>query len=112
MSGLPQVQGTGHGATLWGLLMFPQPLPARTGDQEKIVWRISGSGLLRQMVAIGPDGRRHRLAWGPAFHTGSNWDKPGQEWGAGYVFTVPGCWDLRAIRGKAIADVWLRVVAR
>ncbi len=71
MSGLSQVQGTGHGATLWGLLMFPQPLPARTGDQEKIVWRISGSGLLRQMVAIGPDGRRHRLAWGPAFHTGS-----------------------------------------
>jgi hypothetical protein len=25
--------GTGHGATLWGLLMSPHPLPARVGDQ-------------------------------------------------------------------------------
>src|SRR5262249_53471872 len=36
---LPQVEGTGHGVTLWGLLMFPHPLPASVGDQEKIVWR-------------------------------------------------------------------------
>jgi hypothetical protein len=111
-AGLPLVQGTGHGATLWGLLMFPHPLPARTGDQEKIVWWMTGSGLLRYMVAIGPDGRRHRLAWGPAFHEqGSSWHKPGQEWGAGYVFTSPGCWDLRAARGNATADVWLDVAA-
>jgi hypothetical protein len=41
----------------------------------------------------------------------SSWDKPGDEWGAGYVFTEPGCWDLRAIRGHATADVWIRVVA-
>src|SRR5581483_7317717 len=26
---LPQVEGTAHGVTLWGLLMFPHPLPAR-----------------------------------------------------------------------------------
>jgi hypothetical protein len=38
---LPQVEGTGRGATLWGLLMFPHPLPARVGDQEKIVWRMT-----------------------------------------------------------------------
>ena len=30
---VPQVEGAGHGATLWGLLMFPHPLPARVGDQ-------------------------------------------------------------------------------
>jgi hypothetical protein len=48
---------------------------------------------------------------GPDAHLGSNWDKPGDEWGAGYVFTAPGCWDLRAIRGHATADVWIRVVA-
>lgn len=108
---LPQVEGTGHGASLWGLLMFPHPLPARVGDQEKIVWRMTGTGLLT-LEAIGPDGTHHRLAWGPAFHPGSNWDKPGAEWGAGYVFTAPGCWDLRAIRSHATADVWLRVVSR
>lgn len=28
-----KVEGTGHGATLRGLLMFPHPLPARVGDQ-------------------------------------------------------------------------------
>ena len=64
------------------------------------------------LEAIGPGGTHHRLAWGPAFHLGSNWDKPGDEWGAGYVFTAPGCWDLRAIRGNAAADVWIDVIAR
>jgi hypothetical protein len=108
---LPQVEGTGHGATLWGLLMFPHPLPARVGDQEKVVWRMTGTGLL-SLEAIAPDGTRQRLAWGPAAHQGSNWDKPGDEWGAGYVFTAPGCWDLRAIRDDATADVWIRVISR
>jgi hypothetical protein len=59
---LPQVEGTGHGATLWGLLMFSHALPARAGGQDKIVWRMTGTGLLT-LQAIGPDGRRHRLAW-------------------------------------------------
>ena len=34
----------------------------------------------------------------------------GRRWG--YVFTTPGCWDLRAIRGDAIADAWIQVVTR
>ena len=108
---LSQVEGTGHSVTLWGLLMFPHALPARVGDQEKIVWRMTGTGLLT-LEAIGPGGKHHRLAWGPDAHLGSNWDKPGDEWGAGYIFTAPGCWDLRAIRGNATADVWIRVIAR
>jgi hypothetical protein len=108
---LPQVKGTGHGASLWGLLMFPHALPARVGDHEKIVWRMTGTGLLT-LRAIAPDGKHHRLAWGPEAHQSSNWDKPGAEWGAGYVFTAPGCWDLRAIRAGATADVWISVIAR
>lgn len=106
---LPQVRGTGHDATLWGLLMFPHPLPPRIGDPEKIVWRMTGSGSLT-LRAIAPDGGVHRTVWGPEPHGGSNWDKPGDEWGAGYVFTAPGCWDLRATRGTATADVWIRVI--
>jgi|SRR5580700_11251779 hypothetical protein len=113
---LAEVEGTGHGATLWGLLMFPHPLPARVGDQEKIVWRMTGSSWPLALAAIGPDGTRHPLLWGPAAHLpGSNWpgkNKPGDEWGAGYVFTEPGCWDLRAVRGGATADVWLTVIPR
>lgn len=109
---VPLVQGTGHSATLWGLLMFAHPLPARVGDQEKIVWRMTGPGPTVTLLAVGPDGTLHRLLWGPAFHTGSNFDKPGDEWGAGYVFTEPGCWDLRAVRGAATADVWLTVISQ
>src|SRR6201999_1211797 len=60
----PTVHGTGHGASLWGLLMFPHPLPARVGDQEKIVWRITSSGPL-VLKAIGTNGQIHPLAWGP-----------------------------------------------
>jgi hypothetical protein len=108
---LPQVEGTGHDVTLWGLLMFPHALPARVGDQEKIVWRMTGTGSLT-LEAIGPGGTHHRLAWGPAAHLSSSWNKPGDEWGAGYIFTAPGCWDLRAIRSNATADVWIRVSAR
>ena len=61
----PQVEGTGHGATLWGLLMFPHALPARVGDQEKIVWRMTGTGLLT-LQAIGPDGTSPSAGLGPA----------------------------------------------
>jgi hypothetical protein len=43
--------------------MFPHPLPARVGDQEKIVWRMTGTGMLT-LAAISPDGKHHRLAWG------------------------------------------------
>ena len=72
---------------------------------------MTGTGLLT-LVAIGPGGKHHRLAWGPDAHLSSDWAKPGDEWGAGYVFTEPGCWDLRAIRGNATADVWIGVVTR
>jgi hypothetical protein len=106
-----QIQGTGHGAQLWGLLMLAHLGPPRVGDQEKIVWRMTGSGPLT-LTAVSPGGMRHRPVWGPEAHGGSNWNKPGQEWGAGYVFTSPGCWDLHADRGSAYADVWIRVIKR
>ena len=44
--------------------MFPHPLPARVGDQEKIVWRMTGTGLLI-LEAIGPDGKAPRAGLGP-----------------------------------------------
>lgn len=49
---------------------------------------------------------------GAGLHGGSNWNMPGTEWGAIYVFNVPGCWDLHAVRGNSYADVWIRVVKR
>jgi hypothetical protein len=102
-----EVQGTGHGATLWGLLFFTGS--PHTDAQVKIVWRMTGAGLF-EVVAQGPGGRRLNPAWGPEAHGSSSWDKPGQEWGTGFTFTVPGCWDLHAARTGSSADVWLQVV--
>jgi hypothetical protein len=51
------------------------------------------------------------LRWGPDLHTGSDYTRPGDEWGAGYRFSEPGCWTLRARRGVASANVWLKVEA-
>ena len=82
----PEVAQTQGAADNWACATGP------VGDQEKIVWRMTGTGLLT-LEAIGPGSRHHRLAWGPDAHESSNWDKPGDEWGAGYVFAAPGCWD-------------------
>lgn len=110
--GSPEVQGTGHGARLWGLIMVPFRSPLiRSGDQVKIVWRMTGTGDLR-LSAVGPDGRTRRLTWGPEAHGGSSYQRPGDEWGAGYRFDRPGCWDLHAVRGTATADVWVKVGRR
>ncbi|MFB9840476.1 hypothetical protein, partial [Actinoallomurus acaciae] len=57
-------------------------------------------------------GRSRRLAWGPEAHGGSSYQRPGDEWGAGYRFDRPGCWDLHAVRGTATADVWIEVGRR
>jgi hypothetical protein len=110
--GGPEVRGTGHGARLWGLIMVrPRSPLIRAGDDAKIVWRMTGSGGMR-LSAIGPDGRPRNLVWGPEAHGGSTYHRPGEEWGAGYRFDRPGCWDLHAVRGAASADVWLSVAPR
>jgi hypothetical protein len=88
--------------------MFSRALPARVGDQEKIVWHMNGAGPLT-LTAIDPAGKHRQLAWGPDQHLSTDGSKLVDEWGAGYVFTTPGCWDLRATRGPAVADVWLNV---
>ncbi|SEG69763.1 hypothetical protein SAMN04489712_109113 [Thermomonospora echinospora] len=111
-SGLPEVQGTGRGAQLWGMVMMRHPYPpfpvGDTAEEEvKIVWRMTGKGPLR-MALTGPDGKARRLAWGPESHSGSTYERPGDEWGTGFRFTEPGCWHLRATRDDVAADVWLK----
>jgi len=105
------VQGTVTGgpsaAQLWGLL-FVRDTPIRAGDEVKIVWRMTGTGDLR-LTATAPDGTSQPLTFGPEFHSGSTYQRPGQEWGAGYRFTQPGCWTLRATRDDGAAEVALTV---
>lgn len=106
--GTPEVIGYGTGARLWGAIMARRfPLVA-SPDIVKIVWRMTGRGPLK-LSAYDGRGRSVRLAWGPDAHGTSNYARPGDEWGAGYVFRRPGCYRLAAQRTQGSADVWLRV---
>jgi hypothetical protein len=110
-SGFPEVEGSSISVELWGLIMAERPeKPLRVNEQVKIVWRITGAGELH-LTSIAPDGRMHPLQWGPDPHLSSTFARPGREWGGGYLFTEPGCWDLRASRGNATADVWLNIAS-
>jgi hypothetical protein len=85
-------------AVFSGVVSQPQP--------KKIVWRMTGSGSFR-INAFAPSGTRVNPVWGPEKHIGSNWNRPGAEWGTGWFFWEPGCWEIRAVRGKTIGRVFL-----
>lgn len=108
--GVPEIHAAGDGIQMWGLVMAAKPFAAlHVHEDVKIVWRITGHGALH-LSSVDPDGRTHRLEWGPDLHSGSNYARPGLEWGAGYRFGESGCWTLRAVRGHATADAWVRVI--
>src|SRR5579859_3312740 len=96
MSGdsFPEVQGRSQNQELWALL-FPRHLPFWVDEEVKIVWRMTGSGDLG-LTAHHTDGTTVDPVWGPEEHGGSNWHRPGQEWGAGFVFPKVGCWRVIA----------------
>jgi hypothetical protein len=105
----PEVQGTASpaGQQLWGLLMPTSPLPLHAQEDIKIVWRMTGSGGF-QLIALGPQGQQLQPTFGPEAHGGSNWTAhPGSEWGSGFRFPTPGCWDIRATRDGASGDALL-----
>jgi hypothetical protein len=103
----PEVLGHGTGAQLWGLIFARVPLVAGPGV-VKVVWRMTGGGPLK-LAAYDSRGRRIALAWGPEPHGGSNYRRPGDEWGGGYRFRRPGCYRLTARRTAGRAEAWLRV---
>jgi hypothetical protein len=84
-------------------------LPPRAGSELKIVWRVTGDGDLT-VSAERPDGSAGVLSFGPEFHPWSNFSRPGDEWGTGFLFDVPGCWELDVRRGDVHAQVMIEVV--
>ncbi|GAA2652626.1 hypothetical protein [Paractinoplanes durhamensis] len=98
-------QGVGDGVTLWALF-FGNRVTA--GREMKIVWRMTGAGNLT-MTATGPDGSTVSPSWGPEPHGGSSYNRPGEEWGTGWVFPVAGCWTISASRSPGQAHLTLRV---
>lgn len=108
-----EVFGTAAGAQLWALGAGAPSgdsaaLDDVLGKEKKIVFRMT-SGVPSVFYAVSPDGTRVAPVWGPTPHGGSNWNRPGWEWGAGFVFTQVGCWQIHAGSPPAQGDVWLLV---
>ena len=107
--GSPETKGTVlDSAQLYGLVMPEAGFPLRVGEEIKIVWRMTGHGSLTA-TAVGPSGHPAPLTFGPEEHGGSNYDRPGDEWGTGYRLTEPGCWQLHLARDDTQGDVWLSI---
>jgi hypothetical protein len=104
-SGFPEQQGVGVDATLWALFFGDEVV---AGQEVKVVWRMTGSGSL-SISATGPDAKILQPEWGPESHGSSNWDRPGEEWGTGWVFPSPGCWTINATRTNGSGYLVLRV---
>lgn len=104
----PEIQGTASNAELWALLQS-YTVPPKAQVDVKIVWRMTGSGDFT-IVAFGPHGIKISPSEGPEAHTGSNWNRPGDEWGTVFIFPAIGCWDIHATRDKSSGDVWLKIV--
>ncbi|MEU7830421.1 MULTISPECIES: hypothetical protein [unclassified Nonomuraea] len=104
--GFPEVRGVSRDAEVWGLLFAP--VPFKRGKEVKIVWRMTGEGPLKVTAAL-PDGTRAKPTFGPEQHTGSNWQRPGEEWGTGFVFPKAGCYRVDLTRTRGSGHLWLPV---
>ncbi len=79
-----------------------------TADEEfKLVVRVTGSGEL-SAVAVGPDGTPQDPL-SVERHTGSNFSRPGDEWGIWFDFDQPGCWEIVVERGDLTGVITLGV---
>ena len=108
-----EVFGTAVGAQLWALgATMPDgdtaALDGALGTTKKIIFRMTG-GVPTNFYAVAPYGSRVPPVWGPDAHAGSNWNRPGYEWGAGFNFTQLGCWQIHAGSPPAQGDVWLLI---
>jgi hypothetical protein len=96
-----EMQGVGTGGTsLFALFFIATDAPITKGQEVKIVWRMTGAGDLT-MDAVGDRGVTTKPTWGPEAHGGSSYQRPGDEWGTGWVFPSAGCWTVHATRAQS-----------
>jgi hypothetical protein len=81
-----------------------EPIEIPVDTEIKIVWRVTGDGDLA-IEALGPGDTSINPDWGPAVHGGSNWERPGDEWGTGWTFPEVGCWTFEVHRGDSTAQL-------
>ena len=113
-----EVFGTAAGAQFWALLFLPPgttwaseteaELEGLVGKEMKIVFRLT-SGIPTNFFAVMPGASRVNPNWKSRMHTGSNWARPGSEWGAGFVFPRTGCWRIHAGSPPVQADLTLLI---
>ena len=102
---------------VWALFFntFPmrpagEPIEIPVNTELKIVWRVTGEGKFTT-EAVGPEGVIIEPDWGPDIHGGSNWQRPGDEWGTGWTFPEVGCWTLVVHRGDSEAVMSVNIHA-
>ena len=91
---------------IWALLFFET---AHTNEDEKIVWRVTGEGEEFHAEARSEEGTIITPIW-VDYHGGSNWQRPGQEWGTGFNFPTPGCWRITVSRGATMGEIDIEVL--
>lgn len=102
-----EFRGTSDSGLLSGLIFATKPSMG-VGDDVKLVVRMTGSGPLT-VASIAPDGTAMSLT--PNAHTGSSFNRPGDEWDTGITYTQPGCWQIHFARTDTAADAWFQVTA-
>lgn len=107
-----EIQGTPAepGTSLYGLAFLRVDEGFAVGVDIKVVWRMTGEGDLTVRL-IDPDGRPKALSWGPEPHGGSNFHRPGDEWGTGFKLDQRGCWEIQFSRDTSQASVWIDAAA-
>jgi hypothetical protein len=106
--GMQEIGTTSSRGSLWAL--FFNPVPPSVGEDIKVVWRMTGSGVFTFRISDAA-GRTVPALWGPESHSGSTWVHPGDEVGTGFNFPHVGCWDIHIDRSDASGDLWLEVVS-
>ena len=88
-------------------MLFPNDGKLTVAGQNKIVWRMTGTGDL-SIEAVGPGGRTVKPTWLEP-HGESSFRRPGEEWGTGWAFPVGGCWTFKATRTVGSGELTVRV---
>ncbi len=91
---------------MWALLFFET---AHTNEDEKIVWRVTGEADELHAEARSEEGTIITPIW-VEYHGGSNWQRPGQEWGMGFNFPTTGCWTITVTRGATTGTISIDVL--
>lgn len=102
-----EFRGTSGNGQLSGLI-FATKSSMHIGDDIKLVVRMTGFGPLT-ITATAPDGTSMTLP--PTPHSGSSFDRPGDEWDTGITYQQAGCWQIHFERSDRSADVWFQVAS-